>query len=406
MSQSGTEIFNNTEIAFSGKSDRELRLAHYLFRVINNALVVNMGTLFLKAAFKAHLPVCRLLKPTLFQQFIGGENLIDCDKTINKLFQYNIGSILDYSIEGKKKERDFNAAEQEILLAIEKAHDNPKIPFVVIKMSGILDSTLLEKTSAKTTLSASEKTAFENGKARLERICHKASDNRVRLLIDAEESWYQTAIDALCTQMMEKHNKHMAIVFCTMQMYRQDRVNFLKEAYSNAVVKEYRLGVKLVRGAYMEKERKRAAKMGYPSPIHFSKKDTDQDYHVGLRFCIKHINRIALCAGTHNQESAALLMRIMEEIKLNPNHDSIHFAQLLGMSDTLSFNLAAKGYNVAKYVPYGPIREVFPYLMRRAQENTAVVGQMSRELSLVKEEIERRKKAERPSLHHPAKDVK
>lgn len=398
MAQDTNDVFNNTEIAFSGKSDRELNLAHKLFVVINNALVVKMGTFFLKAAFKVHLPVCKLLKPTLFQQFTGGESLDDCDRTINKLFQYNIGTILDYSVEGKSSEEDFTNAVTEIVQAIAKAHNNPKIPFVVIKISGLISTTLLEKYSSKSSFSELEKAAFEKGKARLNSICNEANKNAVKLLVDAEESWIQNAIDQLCNQMMETYNKQKAIVFCTMQMYRQDRVAFLSEAYSKAVIKDYRLGVKIVRGAYMEKERKRAAKLGYPSPIHLSKKDTDQDYNVALRFCLKHINRIALCAGTHNQESALLLMRIMEEIKLNPDHDHIYFAQLLGMSDTISYNLAARGYNVAKYVPYGPVKEVFPYLMRRARENTAVIGQMSRELSLVKQEIERRKNAVRPQL--------
>jgi proline dehydrogenase len=398
MAQDVNDVFNNTEIAFSGKSDRELNLAHKLFVVINNAMVVKMGTLFLKAAFKVHLPVCKLLKPTLFQQFTGGETLEDCDKTINKLSQYSIGTILDYSVEGKSKEIDFRNSVTEITNAIGKAHNNPNIPFVVIKVSGLISNVLLEKFNFKPNVTDAEKIAFEEGKARLDSICNEAYKNDVKLLIDAEESWVQHTIDQLCNQMMETYNKQKAIVFCTMQMYRQDRVSFLSEAYSKAVVKDYRLGVKIVRGAYMEKERKRASKRGYPSPIHLSKKDTDQDYHVALRFCLKHINRIALCAGTHNQERALLLMRIMEEIKLNPDHEHIYFAQLLGMSDTMSYNLAAKGYNVAKYVPYGPIKEVFPYLMRRARENTAVLGQMSRELALVKQEIERRKNANRPTF--------
>jgi proline dehydrogenase len=397
MIQTGNEFFN-TEIAFSGKSDRELKLAYHLFKVINNALIVKMGTFFMKAAFKVRLPVCKLLKPTMMQQFIGGESLTECDKITDKLFQYNIGTILDYSVEGKKKEASFIAATDEILKALDKASNNPKIPFVVIKVSGLISSSLLEKINKKSPLSDSEGKAWKAGQERIDTLCQAAHKNNVRLLIDAEETWIQNAIDEICTSMMEKYNRKKAIVYCTLQMYRQNRVAFLVESYSNAVIKEYRLGIKLVRGAYMEKERKRASSLGYPSPIHLSKKDTDQDYHVALRFCIKHVNRIALCAGTHNQDSILLLMRIMEEIKLSPDHEHVYFAQLLGMSDVVSFNLSRNGYNVAKYVPYGPVKDVFPYLIRRAKENTAVVGQMSRELELIKAEIERRKMVVRPSL--------
>ncbi len=392
MSEKNTLSFNNTEIAFRGKSDKELSLAHILFRLINNSILVNLGSILVKAALKLHIPIKQLIKTTLFKQFIGGESLNDCDKTIDKLYEFKIGSILDYSVEGKKTEKEFIRVMEEIIKTILKAKDNPKIPFSVFKVTGIAPQNLLEKVSRKGSLTDDEKTAFQNVKARVDQICKAAYDNHVRILIDAEESWMQNAIDNMAVEMMEKYNKEKAIVYHTLQMYRQDRVAFLIEAHARAVLKEYRLGIKLVRGAYMEKEAKRADKMGYNSPIHLSKKDTDTDFNVALRFCLKHVNRIALCAGTHNEESTLLLIQLMDEIKLDRNHEHVFFAQLLGMSDHITYNLTNAGYNAVKYVPYGPVKEVMPYLIRRAHENNAIVGQMSRELSLITAEIERRKK--------------
>lgn len=391
---SGPDIlsFNNTEIAFSGKSDKDLALANTLFRLISNSFLVSIGTVLIKTALRLHLPVHSIIKATFFKQFIGGESIDECTTTIQKLYEFKIGSILDYSVEGKKTEKEFTRVTEEIIKTILTAKDNPKIPFAVFKVSGIASKDLLEKASKKTVLTDDETTAFLNLKTRVGEICKTAYENNVRVLIDAEESWIQNAIDNLAIEMMGKYNKEKAIVYHTLQMYRQDRVAHLIEAYSQAVLKEYRLGIKLVRGAYMEQERARAEKLHYNSPIHLSKNDTDKDYNVALRFCLKHINRIALCAGTHNEESVLLLIQLMEEIKLSKNHGHIFFAQLLGMSDNITYNLANMGYNAVKYVPYGPVKEVLPYLIRRAHENTAIVGQMNRELSLISKEMERRRR--------------
>ena len=384
--------FNNTKIAFRSKTDLQLKYSYRLFKLVGNNTLVKIGPLFLALALKLRLPIISIIKKTIFKHFCGGENIKDCEKTINELHQSNVGTILDYSVEGKERKEDFERVRIEIIKTIKRAKDDLKIPFAVFKVSGLCNLFLLEKISNKSSLTENEKVEKEKLFERVTEICQNAYDNNVRVFIDAEESWIQDAIDDIARKMMEKFNLNQAIVYNTLQMYRWDRISYLKECYAEAERNEYILGIKIVRGAYLEKENLRAEKMGYNSPIHKTKLGSDKDYDLSLNYCLKHIDRIAICAGTHNEKSSLLLINKMEELKIPKNHPHIYFSQLLGMSDHISFNLSSSGYNVAKYVPYGPVKDVIPYLIRRAQENTSIAGQTSRELSLIKSEITRRKK--------------
>lgn len=382
--------FDNTANAFSGKTDNDLKRSYWLFKMVSNPGLVNFGKAFTDFAIKTHLPINGIIKATIFKQFCGGENIDECLKTIETLGKYNIGSILDYSVEGKVNETDFDNTAAEIIKTLQLAAKKPHIPFGVFKPTGIGRIEVMEKVSAGTMLNKEEVQAWENMKRRVDSICKAASDNNVSLLIDAEETWTQIAVDALVRDMMEKYNKQKAVVYNTAQMYRRDRLTYLENLLKDAQEKNYFIGMKLVRGAYMEKERERAEKMGYPSPINDTKDDSDKEYNSALEFCIKHIDRIAICAGTHNENSSALLVKLMQQNNIAPNHPHVWFSQLLGMSDHISYNIAKEGYNVAKYVPYGPIKNVLPYLIRRAQENTSVKGQTGRELSLIIKEKQRR----------------
>jgi len=384
--------FDNTEVAFSGKSDKDLRRSYWLFKLIGNPALVNVGSGLTAFAIKAHLPIKGLIKATIFRQFVGGEDIASCGKTIEDLGRFNIGTILDYSVEGKESETDFESCRQETLATIERAKGDKNIPFCVFKVTGLARFALLEKVSAGEKQDAGEQQEWERVRERVDSICKRAYETGKPLFIDAEESWIQQAVDDLADEMMAKYNKQQAIVYNTFQLYRKDRLDFLKSSFEKARQGNYLLGAKLVRGAYMEKERKRAAEKNYPSPIQDSKENSDRDYDLALRFCVDHIAHIAVCAGTHNESSSRLLVQLMEEKGIVSGHRHVYFSQLFGMSDHISFNLAKAGYNVAKYVPYGPVREVLPYLIRRAQENTSVKGQTGRELSLIIKEKERRKK--------------
>lgn len=317
----------------------------------------------------------------------------DCNATMQQLYDYGIGSILDYSVEGKEAEDEFEHTTEEIILTIYKAKGNPQIPFCVFKTTGLARFDLLAKVNQREALTIEEQQEFDRVKKRIERICQTAYDNNVRIFIDAEESWIQDTIDGLCREMMLKYNHKQAIVYNTIQLYRHDRLDFLKHSYEDALKHNYYLGLKLVRGAYMEKERERAEKMGYPSPIQPDKAASDRDYDEALKFCVKHIDRISICAGTHNENSSMLLVQLMNEHHIAPNDSRIYFSQLYGMSDHISYNLSNAGYNVAKYLPYGPVKSVLPYLFRRAAENTSVKGQAGRELTLLQREVARRKQA-------------
>jgi len=383
--------FNNTEVAFSGKSNNDLNRSYWLFKLVSNSTFVNIGKSLTTFAIKTYLPIKGLIKATIFKQFCGGETIQECDRTIKELGKFNIGTILDYSVEGKESEHDFDACQTETIETIEKAKNDTHIPFCVFKVTGLARFDLLEKVSAKATLSAEEQKEYGRVQLRVSAICKAAYEAGVPVFIDAEESWIQEAIDNLANQMMVLYNTEKAIVYNTYQLYRKDRLSYLRVSFEKAKDNNYFLGAKLVRGAYMEKERKRAIEKGYPSPIQDTKENTDRDYDAAVEFCLEHIDRIAICAGTHNEASSMKLADLMQAKQISGGNKHIYFSQLLGMSDHISFNLANAGYNVAKYVPYGPVREVLPYLIRRAQENTSVKGQTGRELSLIIKEKERRK---------------
>jgi len=382
--------FDNTEIAFKAKSMSDLQKSYWLFKLVGNNFLVKLGPALLNIAFFLRLPIKSLIKNTIFEQFCGGESIKDCEKRIQSLARYNVNTILDYSVEGSSNKENFDLTASEIIRTIERAKDDENIPFAVFKTSGLARIELLEKISTNSTLKEKEKIEFELLKDRVKLICQKAYDLEVRIFIDAEESWIQNAIDDLATSMMRIYNTEKAIVYNTLQMYRWDRISFLKQSYADAENGNYYLGLKIVRGAYMEKERERAAELGYSSPIQKDKESCDKDYDLALAYCINHIDKIAICAGTHNEKSSLKLIDLMRENNILKDDNRVYFSQLLGMSDHISFNLANEGYNVVKYMPYGPVKLVMPYLIRRAQENTSISGQTGRELSLIIKERNRR----------------
>jgi proline dehydrogenase len=385
--------FDNTEVAFRHASDNDLERAYWLFRVINNNFLVKKGPRLTSLAIKIGLPITPLIKSTIFRQFCGGENIEECSATIQNLWNAGVGSILDYSVEGAEEEAVFDFTRDEIIRTIQKAAGNPAIPFTVFKVTGVARFALLEKCNTGQSLDADEQIEWEKVRARVEDICKAAYKLQVRVMIDAEESWIQDTIDDLAMEMMRQYNRQKPIVYNTYQIYRHDKLELLKRDFENAKSAGFFLGVKLVRGAYMEKERARASELGYASPIQPDKLATDRDYDASLLFCIDNIDRLALVAGTHNEQSCRLLAVLLDEQQISHQHPHIYFAQLLGMSDNLSFNLADANYQVAKYVPYGPVKAVLPYLFRRAEENTSLSGQMGRELSLIIRERKRRKGA-------------
>jgi proline dehydrogenase len=385
--------FDNTAIAFSYKTDRELRKADFIFSTVNHPWISSMATGLVKIALNLRLPIEGIIKKTVFDHFCGGTSIEDSGDVIEKLGSYGVGTILDFSVEGEDSEPAFEQTMNEVLRTIDRAKTSSYIPFSVFKPTGIASAALFEKIQSNQTLSAAEKTAFERVNERFDKICRKAYDNQVPVLIDAEDSWYQDPIDALAEAMMAKYNKERTIVFNTYQLYRTESLSNLHQAYNNARDNNYFFGAKLVRGAYMEKERERAQRLGYPSPIHESKEATDKAFNDALHFCVMHIDRISVMCGSHNEFSNDYLTKLMFKEGLKRNDSRVWFAQLYGMSDNISFNLAREGYRVAKYVPYGPVRAVMPYLFRRAEENTAVAGQSSRELILIKKELKRRSAA-------------
>lgn len=384
--------FENTKIAFKSKTDRDLNRAYWLFKIIGSPSMVKFGKSATNFALKTHLPIKGIIKKTIFSQFCGGETIEECAKTSETLGAFGIGTILDYSVEGKTSSEDFEKTTLEIIATIEKAKNSKHIPFAVFKVTGIAQHHILEKANLdESVLNESENFELQAIKSRVERICQKAFDNNVAVFIDAEETWIQDIIDRLTEDMMLKFNKEKAIVFNTLQMYRHDRIDFLNKAIEKARTNQFHYGIKLVRGAYMEKERERAKQKGYLSPIQPDKFSSDRDYNLALEIIIKNIDILALCAGTHNEESSLFLTELLAKNNIEPTDKRIYFAQLLGMSDHISYNLSNAMYNVAKYVPYGPIKEVMPYLLRRADENTSVAGQTGRELSLILKEKTRRK---------------
>jgi proline dehydrogenase len=384
-------IFNNTQIAFALKSDTELDRAYFLFKLINSQPLVRIGTAVTNFAIKANLPVESLIRATVFDHFCGGVNEDDCLSVVDKMYTKGVSSVLDYSVEGKEEENQFDAALEMTLKTIEFAKERKAIPFAVFKPTGLGRLDLYEKVGGKQTLTSDEQAEWDRVVARFDQVCSEAHKKNVALLIDAEESWMQDAADDLVTEMMRKYNKEKVIVFNTLQMYRWDRLDYLKKIHELAKTEGFFIGMKLVRGAYMEKENERAIEKGYPTPICPSKEASDINYDAAVLYMAEHLDTMSIFAGTHNEESTYKLMELMKAKGIQSTDDRIWFGQLYGMSDNISYNLAANGYNIAKYLPFGPVKDVMPYLIRRAEENTSVAGQTSRELSMIKAERNRRK---------------
>ncbi|MCB9081175.1 MAG: proline dehydrogenase family protein [Lewinellaceae bacterium] len=383
--------FNDTQIAFSGRDDKELKKMAWLFGLMNKHWLVGIGSKIGLAAVKMHLPFVEgAVKNTIFEQFCGGTTLLDSQKTINRLGQAHIFSVLDYGAEGKDREEEFNFTMNEAIRALDFGSQNDHVKLISLKITGMARFGLLEDLHADQKLTQAARNEYDNVVKRLDAICHAAAQKGMSVLIDAEESWIQKPLDNLANMMMERYNQERPVVYNTFQMYRIDRLDYLKASFEQARAKGYILGAKLVRGAYMEKERDRAEELGYPSPIHPTKALTDQHYNDGIRFCVDNYQYMACCNASHNAQSVLLQAEMMHERQIPRNHPHLLFCQLQGMSDNLTYNLAHAGFNVGKYVVYGQIRDVVPYLIRRAQENTSITGDMSREYSLVLKEMKRR----------------
>lgn len=383
-------IFEDTATAFSLKSDSELERAYFLFKMIANEPLVKIGTAMTNFALKARLPVDGLIRATVFDHFCGGVSEEDCMTVVEKMWSKGVSSVLDYSVEGKDTEDPLDDALAKTLKILDFVKELDAIPFAVFKPSGYGRVALFQKVSEGKPLSKKEKLEWERVVNRFETTCKKAYDLDVSLLIDAEESWMQDAADELVEEMMRKYNKEKAIVFNTLQLYRWDRLDYLKELHSKALKEGFKVGIKTVRGAYMEKENERAVENNYPTPICASKSESDSNYDETVTYIVEHLDSISLFSGTHNELSSYKLIELMEQKGISHDDNRIWFGQLYGMSDHISYNLADRGYNVAKYLPFGPVRDVMPYLIRRAEENTSVAGQTNRELELLKKERHRR----------------
>jgi proline dehydrogenase len=407
MNDPGNISFDNTAVAFAAKSDKELKKANFLFSAMGKPWLVNAGLKLTPWAIRWHIPFTRtMIRSTIFQQFVGGETLEATAKVADKLEQYQVKVILDYGVEGKEGEENFEHARDEFKKVIAYAATQPNIPFMSIKVTGFARFALLEKIDslmnsmggslmkrylgAVDSLPADEREEWHRVRLRVQQVCEAAAASNVGVLIDAEESWIQDPVDAITMLMMDTFNKQHAVVYNTLQLYRHDRLKFLKVSHEAAIERKFILGAKLVRGAYMEKERKRAAEKNYPSPIQPDKESSDRDYNEAVKFCVEHLDNIALIVASHNEYSNLYTTQLLDEKGLPHNHPRVHFSQLYGMSDNITFNLAKAGCSVSKYLPFGPISDVVPYLMRRAQENSSVSGQTGRELGLIKKEIKRR----------------
>lgn len=386
-------LFNNTEVAFALKNNKELKRAHFLFKMISKPTLVKLGSGLANFAIKTHLPVTGLIRSTVFDHFCGGISEEDCLSVVDRMYKEGrVASVLDYSVEGKETEEQFDAALNMTLKTIEIAKGRPnEIPFAVFKPTGFGRFDMFVKKGENKEFTPDEQKEWERILYRFNMACKYAYDNDVLLLIDAEHSWMQDAADEICLDMMRKYNKEKAIIYNTAQLYRWDRLQYLKDLHAIAVKEGFYVGMKVVRGAYMEVERERAAQKGYKSPICVDKQATDVNYNAAITFMVDHIDTMALFAGTHNENSSYLLIDLMQEHNIAHNDKRLFFGQLYGMSDNISFNLAKANYNVAKYLPFGPVRDVIPYLIRRAEENTSVKGQTNRELDLIVTEMKRRK---------------
>ena len=384
--------FDDTAVAFKHKTDTELFLSYLIFSFTKNPILVKILSQFAKIALALRLPIKSIIKATVFKQFCGGEKKEEYKKVISQLGEASIGTILDYSVEGSEDEQSFENTKKRLLDLIEQSKCDPNIPCTCMKMTAIASFDILEKISAGKTLSAQEQKEWDDVKKRLDIICEASFKADKPIYIDAEETWVQKSIDGLVEEMMPKYNSKKAIVYTTLQLYRWDRNDYFKRLIKAARADSYKLGIKIVRGAYLEKENDRAKQMGYPTPINPTKEATDREYNKAVEIFVENIDVVEICVGTHNEESCQLLLSLMSEKNLPNNHDHIYFSQLYGMSDTISFNLSKAGYNVSKYLPFGPVESTLPYLTRRAEENTAIAGQMSKELEIIEKERQRRKK--------------
>ncbi|MCC5917905.1 MAG: proline dehydrogenase family protein [Cryomorphaceae bacterium] len=383
--------FDNTEVAFKYRTSSELKKAYYMFKMLGYPWLVRLGKKTLIPAIEIGLPLQGLVKITVFKQFCGGETAEESNEVIDRIKGYGVKAILDYSVEGNENEKEFEKTTTKLLKTVKMAETQKAIPFAVFKVTGVCRHELLEKKSRNEPLNYEEEQEWTRVRQRVLRICEAGAKNDFPVMIDAEESWIQGGIDELCEEMMARFNKEKPLVYNTVQMYRHDRLNYLMDLHIRAQQEKYLLGIKVVRGAYMEKERERAALMGYPSPIQLDKAASDHDYDKAIEFIVDHLDQIHLVAGTHNEASSIHLVNIMNTKGIAPDDGRIYFSQLYGMSDNLSFNLANAGYNVVKYLPFGPVKEVLPYLIRRAEENTSVKGQTGRELALIEKELKRRR---------------
>lgn len=384
-------LFENTATAFQLKTDSELERAYFLFKMIANQPLVRIGTAATNFALKANLPVEGLIRSTVFDHFCGGVNEEDCIPVIEKLYEKGVSSVLDYSVEGKSSKDQFDSALARVLSLIDFADQKEAMPIAVFKPTGFGRFSLYQKKTEGETLTEDEQAEWERIVNRFDQVCSLAKKRNVEVLIDAEESWMQAAADELVVLMMEKYNKEKPIVYNTLQTYRWDRLDYLKELHERAKNKGFKIGIKVVRGAYMEKERERAKEKDYVSPICEDKSATDNNFNATMTYMLAHLEDISIFIGTHNEESSYLAMELMQKHRINKNDQRVWFGQLFGMSDHISYNLAREGYNVAKYVPFGPVKDVMPYLIRRAEENTSVAGQTSRELDLISQERKRRR---------------
>jgi len=402
--------FDNTEYAFAAKSDKELKHANFLFGIMGQPWLVSMGLKITPLAIKWGIPFTKtMIRKTIFKQFVGGETLEQTAKVADKLEEYKVQVILDYGVEGKEGEANFDQARDEFKRVIDYAATQANIPFMSIKVTGFARFSLLEKLDAAMhnlpgtlmkrylqaveSLNDTEKEEWHRVRLRTQQLCEVADKKNVGILIDAEETWIQDPVDALTILMMDVFNKQKAVIYNTLQLYRHDRLQFLKDSYAAAEERDFILGAKLVRGAYMEKERNRAAVMNYPSPIQPDKETCDKDYNASVEFCVNHLDKVSVIVASHNEYSNLYTTQLLDKKGLSHNHPHVHFSQLYGMSDNITFNLAKAGCSVSKYLPFGPIKDVIPYLMRRAQENSSVSGQTGRELGLIKKELHRRQTA-------------
>ena len=386
-----TSLFDNTENAFKLKSDSELERAYFLFKMISKEPLVRIGTAATRFALNANLPVEGLIRSTVFDHFCGGVNEEDCMTSVDKLYSANVCSVLDYSVEGKEEQASFDECMNKVIGLVEFADEKDAMPIVVFKPTGVGRFAIWEKLTEGTALTSEELVEWERIKERMHAICKIAKERDVEVLIDGEESWMQDAADDMVAELMATYNKEKPIVYNTLQCYRHDRLEYLKKLHLEARARDFKIGMKIVRGAYMEKENKRAKEKGYPTPICKDKRATDENFNATMRYIFENLDDISLFLGTHNEDSSLLAVKFMGEMGISKDDNRVWFGQLYGMSDHISFNLSLEGYNVAKYLPFGPVKDVMPYLIRRAEENTSVAGQTNRELELIKAERKRRR---------------